>query len=186
MTPTLRGQRAAFLLLALLLALLLPIPATAISPTSGGGRIRVADAPIGNYIVTAVTTPDPLTPGQAQVTVAVGRAGTEERITDAEVAVLVRRPTSEAPPQRYSADHATAGNAFDYGAHIELPTTGLWEFTVVVTGPEGSGEASFAVDVQQALNIGVVIACAVPFILGIIFGGWLLLTRTQGDDGELA
>lgn len=145
----------------------------------GGGKPQLTNEPVGSYLLSVWTNPDPAVVGGVHVTAALAEASTGAAVTDPVVhitAVPVRAAGAGAgAPIAAEATHANAAIPIFYEADMELPAPGDWRFTVAVDGAEGTGTAVFTLSVRPAgpnwlvlglLGVGVVLAAGV---------GWMLL-----------
>lgn len=109
-----------------------------------GGRIRIHEK-AGPFLITLFTTPDPLTTGAADFSVAVERADQSGMVEDAEVTLLLTRPDGLRVVQK--ATHEAATSRFLYAANLALPESGVWQARVNVSQGDQAGECSTSVDV---------------------------------------
>jgi hypothetical protein len=119
-----------------------------------GGRLSLHER-AGPFTVTLFTTPDPLTQGSADFSVAVERPGDlgldQGLVEDAKV-TLILTPLDATRPgsgQRLvlAATHAAASSAFLQAANFTLPAPGLWNITIVVQQGRDLGECAGVIDV---------------------------------------
>ncbi len=112
----------------LLLVLLLLLTGRAFAD---GGRLRFRK-PAGPFTVTLFTTPDPLTRGRADFSVAVERDGSIGLVENAHV-TFVLTPQSD-PTHRLilHASRSQATSRFLQAANFSLPSPGLWSIAVFV------------------------------------------------------
>jgi hypothetical protein len=121
-----------------------------------GGRLRLRE-PAGPFIVTLFTTPDPLTEGRADFSVAVERSGDQGLnrglVQDAKV-TLVLSPQDRATAASsgdetlvLTASHAAATSAFLQAANFTVPRAGVWKIKILVQQGTDSGECSGVIDV---------------------------------------
>jgi hypothetical protein len=134
---------------ALVLACRPPSPALA-----NGGTLRLANVPMGAYLVSVFTDPTPVRPDSLDVSVLVvmrglggGGEGLDVRLRTRHLEGL--RPEEERPATREQADDPRY-----YAAKFGLGAEGPWEIQVTVRGPEGSGEASFEVRARDRGLLG--------------------------------
>jgi hypothetical protein len=119
-----------------------------------GGRLSLHER-AGPFTVTLFTTPDPLTQGSADFSVAVERPGDQSQnqglVEDAKVTLILTPldATHSGSAQRLvlAATHAAASSAFLQAANFTLPAPGLWKVTVVVEQGRDLGECSGIIDV---------------------------------------
>lgn len=114
-----------------------------------GGRVRFRqDA--GPFIVTLFTTPDPLTQGHADFSVAVERDGQPGLVEDAQVEFILSPMGGHGKPLVLRASHAAATSKWLQAANFSLPAQGLWRVTVVVRRGSEMGQCSGVVRVGAA------------------------------------
>jgi hypothetical protein len=151
--------------------ILLALLAAAPLALADGGRLRFRQA-AGPFVVTLFTTPDPLSAGPADFSVAVERAGTEGIVQDADVTLLLT-PLDGGDRVVLHASHAAATSRFLEAANFTLPRAGQWRVTVVVQQGSDVGKCSGAFDVAPAglvtnqigWNVVLVLAAVVLFLL---------------------
>jgi hypothetical protein len=122
----------------LLLILLLVLTGRAFAD---GGRLRFRK-PAGPFTVTLFTTPDPLTKGRADFSVAVERANSTGLVENAQVTFLLTNENN--PSQRITlhASRSQATSRFLQAANFTLPAAGLWNIRVLVKDGNQTGECS--------------------------------------------
>lgn len=120
----------------LLLILLLILTSRAFAD---GGRLRFRK-PAGPFIVTLFTTPDPLSKGRADFSVAIERPDTTGLIENADV-TFVLTPQSD-PEHRIvlHATHSQATSRFLDAANFTLPSAGIWRIQVIVWDGDQAGQ----------------------------------------------
>ena len=127
----------------LVLAVLIGVQAA----RADGGRLRFRQ-PAGPFIVTLFTTPDPLTQGRADFSVAVERAGQPGLVENADVQLILTPATGR--PIVLHASHAAATSKWLQAANFSLPARGLWRVTVMVRSGVQRGQCSGTVSVGAA------------------------------------
>ena len=143
-----QGSLALWLLLGLLFTLP-PSPLLA----HGGGTPQLTAAPAGPYWLFAWTTPEPWRVGDVHTTVAVTQQDAEGRdtpISGAQVTVIYAPTDGASQPLRVTAAEGSGAQAGFYEADATLPAAGVWQVTILVSGPAGSGETGFAYSVLPA------------------------------------
>jgi hypothetical protein len=155
-----------YLLLPLLL-LALAVPAV---QAHGGGTPKLVTEPAGPYLVSAWAAPDPPRTDELHITIAVSEmmedASAGPPVLDATVDVeLVAQDGSGATVQSQATTEAAANKLY-YETDMELPHEGPWQARITVSGPQGSGQSAFDLEVLPpgAMNwtlIGVLGAAAV-------------------------
>ena len=162
--------------LALIITFLLP-PALLLAD---GGTLRVANAPMGAYRVSVYTDPTPIPPDSIDVSILATFEGGRGVAMGLEIMVEGRRLDGSGQPASHPATRDQADDPRYYAAKFALGSVGDWEVRVSIRGPEGEGEVSFQVAVQEAGLLGN------PFlILGLallpllLVGWWLRGSRDQ-------
>lgn len=126
-------------LYAVLLIALFPLCAR--TARADGGRLRFRE-PAGPFVVTLFTTPDPLTKGRADFSVAVQRAGESRLVEDADVTFILTPVKGHGTRLVLHASHAAATSKWLQAANFSLPAGGLWKVTVRVRRGLQAGECS--------------------------------------------
>jgi hypothetical protein len=119
------------------------------SARADGGRLRFRK-PAGPFIVTLFTTPDPLTHGPADFSVAVERVGQPGLVEDANVQLILTPASGQGQPLVLRATHAAATSKWLQAANFRLPARGAWNVTVLVRRGNQAGQCSGAVSVGAA------------------------------------
>ena len=144
----------------------------------GGGTPQLTNEPVGSYLISAWTNPNPALVGDVHVTAALAEASTGAAVTDPVVHITAAPVNAAGAPIAAEATHDDAEIPIFYEADLELPTPGDWRFTVAV---EGAGTAAFTLSVRPAgpnwLLLGLV-GVGVVLVAGV---GWMLLRRGGGD-----
>ena len=110
-----------------------------------GGRLR-AHENAGDFRVAVFTAPEPLTAGEADVSVLVQQRATDEPVLDADVMLSLEGPgrvASVVPAVRHSR------NRLFYGATVKLGP-GKWTATIRVRRGSVAGEVRAAFQVEDA------------------------------------
>lgn len=110
-----------------------------------GGRFRFRE-PAGPFIVTLFTSPDPLTMGRADFSVALERANTPGLLQDANI-TLVLTPSGRGRPLVLHASHSAATSKWLQAANFSFPAQGRWMVAVVVRSGQEFGQCSGEVQV---------------------------------------
>jgi hypothetical protein len=189
--PRSRGPAASALLLALGAASVvaaLVLHAVAPSPAlANGGTLRLANVPMGAYLVSVFTDPTPVRPDSLDVSVLIVSAASGAVIEGLDVRLRTRhleglRPEEERPATREQADDPRY-----YAAKFGLGAEGPWEIQVAVRGPEGSGEASFQVRARDRGLLGnplvLILLALLPLIL---VGAWIARQPAEASAGAKA
>jgi hypothetical protein len=153
-----------------------------------GGTLRVANVPMGAYRINVFTDPTPIPPDSIDVSVLAtyerGRGvamGLEILVT----AVMLDGPGG---PVEQTATRDQADDPRYYAAKFALGRVGRWAITVRVAGPEGEGEVSFEVGVQEPglMDNPYLILVLALFPL-LLVGFWLRKSKEPpGQNSALA
>jgi hypothetical protein len=114
-----------------------------------GGRVRLHQK-AGPFTVTLFTTPDPLTAGAADFSVAVERDGVPGLIENAAITLVLTPVGRPGQPLVLHASHAAATNRLLQAANFNLPSAGVWRVDVVVQQASGTGRCSTNIQVHPA------------------------------------
>ena len=137
-----------------------------------GGRIRLHEQ-AGPFVVTLFTTPDPLSEGPADFSVAVERQGAVGLVQDADITLVLTQQDSASDERMVlTATHQAATSRFLQAANFTLPHAGVWRVKVIVSQGSDVGECSGLVDVQPTTTLGNQTfwqIVAVPFAVMIFF-----------------
>lgn len=147
----------------LLGALLFTFSAT-IAYAHGGGAPKLTNAVAGPYRVFVWTQPEPWRPGPVHISTAVTLPPPEDEtvdegvtnnaldtpVTDAVVQVTLTPADDPGGSLVVQASPQKQLGSLYYEADATLPTPGDWRVAVDVSGPEGSGSASFVTEVLPA------------------------------------
>jgi len=114
-----------------------------------GGRLRFRK-PAGPFIITLFTTPDPLTAGQADFSVAVERSDAPGLVENAHVDFILTPAQGHGGQLVLHASHAAATSKWLQAASVSLPTRGVWRIMVVARSNQQVGECSGEVLVEGA------------------------------------
>lgn len=131
----------------LLLALVLL--AAAQFAQADGGRLRLHEN-AGPFVVTLFTTPDPLTAGPADFSVAVERGATQGLVQDADVTLILTPAGDSSGRMVLTTSHAAATSRFLQAANFSLPHAGPWLVTVIVHQGNDTGRCSGSFTVEPA------------------------------------
>lgn len=146
-----------------LLVLTHPGPAYA----NGGTTVLVDQA--GPYSLTITASPYPFQVGVIHdISALIGRQTDQQLVLDAEVVMIVTPIDQAGEPQTFSATHDNATNKLYYAANVVFPTTGRWQITVQVDGPDGSGATSFEEQVEEKSSRGALMWSIIGIAAGVI------------------
>jgi len=129
----------------LLLILLLILTGRAFAD---GGRLQFRQ-PAGPFTVTLFTTPDPLTKGRADFSVAVERADSTGLVENAQVTFLLTNQNNPAQHITLHASRSQATSRFLQAANFTLPSAGLWSIQILVKDGKQTGECSGQLRVRK-------------------------------------
>lgn len=128
----------------------------------GGGTPRLTNAPAGPYRVYAWSDPEPWRVGEVHLSLAVTEPATaaddrpgaqlEIPVTAADITVLLT-PVDGGAPIRLVAERQPFLNNFYFEVDTQLPAAGLWDVTIQVDGPAGSGSTGFRLEAQPPLTL---------------------------------
>lgn len=175
-------------LLAASVAVLIVLGVFAVSVDAhGGGTPRLSDVEAGPYRLFVWTQPEPWRVGEAHVTVAVtlptedaaaAASGEElaQPVVDATVNIEFASPADVGVLQVEASAPTSAGSP-TYEADTELAAAGAWQVTVSVMGQDGSGSASFVVDVLPARVVNWPLLIGGAAALVAIVGGMGMWSR---------
>jgi len=145
----------------------------------------VARAPAGPYLVSVWTQPDPPRVGQIDVSVAVMASATGEAILDARAAIRADARDAVMSTPAKTLDRGGGGNRLLYRALVDAPAAGRWAMPISVTGPLGSGETAFEIDVRRGLPIAwLLMAGGITLTLAAL--AWRRLSRGAGPANVVA
>ena len=139
-----------------------------------GGTLRVANVPMGAYRVNVYTAPTPIRPDSIDVSLLVTFERGRGVALGLDILIVARRVDGAGEPLRQPATREAADDPRFYAAKFALGSEGEWEMTVRVEGPEGEGEVTFQVSVQEAgplSNPWVILLLA--FLPLVLVGWWL-------------
>lgn len=157
------------LLLLTLLAALLPAPAWAEGPLSGGTRVYIDRVPAGPFAISSFAAPNPpVTTDNIWITVQV--RDDVKAVTDARVWITVTPrqtdpPSTSLEPQRKEATHDLAASDLDYTAFLPVPASGSYEVLVEMEHSRGSGQVRYDVTVSEPLTNYILFFMGIPFAL---------------------
>lgn len=133
-----------FILFCLLFLLLLPLRAAL---AHGGGELRVANAPVGSYLVSIWTNPPQARAGQPiHTTVGVAWANDGSPALDVEVLLTLTDSEGEMVAVAEATTEQSINRLF-YEADMADVPVGEYVLTVVVNGRSGNGDLAFPLSV---------------------------------------
>lgn len=147
--PSRSRQRARILALLCLLpaAFLLFPPAEPVD--ANGGTLRVANEPVGDYLVSVFTDPTPVRTDSIDVSALVLMSDEPGLAEGIRVQIQTRGLEGQGDPVRLEATREQADDPRYHAAKFGLGAPGLWEIDVAVDGPRGSGSVSFEITARE-------------------------------------
>jgi hypothetical protein len=148
-----------FFILVCLLVLSVPIV-----KAHGGGTPQLTNTEVGPYWISVWTQPDPPQVGELHLTAALAKPGTINAslkeagppILNALIEVQLRPWDRPGEIISVVASHENAANKLFYEADLDVPHSGRWEATLLVSGPDGgSGRVSFELEVVEGSTINM-------------------------------
>jgi len=155
---------------------------------ANGGTILLVEE-VGPYELTVTASPYPLQVGTNDVNALVERLSDQRLVLNAQVQMIVEPLDQSGNPQIFLATHDTATNKLYYHANIIFPTSGQWNLTIKVDGPEDSIITTYKAQVtsRQSVNfLRYVSLVGLPLIL-IAFLFFVLSRRARelfNDNSE--
>lgn len=123
--------------------------ATAAPAKGDGGTLRAANVPVGAYRVSVFTAPTPIPPDSLDVSI-LATAGRGRGIAEGlRILVTARRTDGSGAPVLHEATREQAEDPRFYAAKFALGAPGEWDLRIEIQGPEGEGEITFRVKVQE-------------------------------------
>jgi hypothetical protein len=113
-----------------------------------GGRLRFRQR-AGPFVVTLFTSPNPLTKGRADFSVAVERAGVQGLVQDANVQLILMPAEGQGRKLVLHASHEAATSKWLQAVNFLIPARGLWRVTVMVRRGHEAGQCSGEVRVHS-------------------------------------
>jgi hypothetical protein len=164
-----------------LLVILMPAAGPAARPAvaHGGGAPQLTNEPVGPYLLSLWSDPDPAVVGALHLTLAVADAASGAPVTAAEVTVTARNGATRLTAP---ASHEGALVPEFYEVDFDLPAAGEWQFDINISGEAGSGQAGFALTAAAGATNWLLIALVG---LGGAAAGWVgwLLWRGKKQRG---
>ena len=151
-----------------------------------GGTLRVANVPMGAYRVNVFTDPTPITPDSIDVSILATFERGRGVARGLEIEVECRRVDGEGAPIRRLATREQATDPRYYSAKFSPGSVGEWEVRVRIEGPEGEGEVSFRVRVQEPGPLSNPYLILLAAFLPLVLVGWWLKRGSGGAPVELS
>jgi hypothetical protein len=101
-------------------------------------------------MVTLFTTPDPLTEGHADFSVAVERAGKSGLVENAHVDLILTSASGHRRKIVLHASHAAATSKWLQAANFSFPAPGLWRIVIIIQQGHQTGQCSGEVQVEPS------------------------------------
>ncbi len=173
---TVYRRSLSFFILLCLLVLSVPIV-----KAHGGGTPQLTNTEVGPYWISVWTQPDPPQVGELHLTAALAEPGVlSASLKEAGPPILnalieVQLRSLDRPGEIISAiaSHESAVNKLFYEADLDVPHSGRWEATLLVSGPDGgSGTVSFELEVVEGSTINMswlLIGALVVFLAAVIW-----------------
>jgi hypothetical protein len=155
----------------LLTSLLITLPGDL---EADGGTLRVSNVPMGAYRVNVFTDPTPIPPDTLDISVLVTFERGRGVATGLEIEVEGRRLDGSGHTIRHPATRDQAEDPRYYAAKFALGSVGEWEISVRLEGPEGQGETSFRVTVQEPGFLNNPFLILFLGLLPLVLVGWWL------------
>lgn len=150
------------------------------APLAGnGGTLRLANVPMGEYLVSVFTDPTPVRPDSMDVSVLVLRAGMDGVADDVRVTVHTRHLAGHGPGQTLAATREQADDPRYYAAKFAPGAEGRWEVTVDVEGIGGSGSASFEVTAREPGPLRGPLALTLLALLPLVAAAWWIFREGE-------
>lgn len=147
-----------------------------------GGTLRVANVTMGSYRISIFTDPTPVTPDSLDVSILATFERGRGIAPGLEIEVMARLLDGPGRELRYPATRDQAEDPRYYAAKFSPGEVGEWEILVRIEGPEGRGEASFRVRVQNPGpfdNPYLILGLA---LLPLALVGWWLRSSASGEE----
>lgn len=137
----------------------------------GGGAPQLTNEPVGPYLLSVWSDPDPAVVGALHLTLALADATSGAPITAAEVTVTARNgATTLAAP----ASHEGALVPEFYEVDFDLPAAGEWQFDINIMAEAGAGQAGFALTAAAGATNWLLIVLGGLGGVAAAWVGWLL------------
>jgi hypothetical protein len=163
-----------------------PVSGLMVGPTealANGGTLRLANVPMGAYLVSVFTDPTPVRPDSLDVSVLVVNRTGGEVVEGLDVRVRTRHLAGAVADDERAATREQADDPRYYAAKFGLGAEGAWEIRVLVEGPEGAGDAGFEVTARDPGLLGnplvLILLALLPLLL---VGGWIVLQSNDAAE----
>lgn len=147
----------------------------------GGGTPQLTSEPVGPYLLSAWTNPNPATVGVVHLTAALADASTGAAVADPMVQVSAVPSSGDGAAVAAEATHDGAEIPVFYEADLHLPSPGDWRLTVAVDGAQGEGTATFTLPVRPAGPNRLLLGLAGVGVVVVAGVGWMRLRRKDGQ-----
>jgi hypothetical protein len=150
---------------------------------ANGGTLRLANVPMGAYLVSVFTDPTPVRPDSLDVSVLVVNRAGGEVVEGLDVRVRTRHLAGAVAEDERAATREQADDPRYYAAKFGLGAEGAWEIRVLVEGPEGAGDAGFEVTARDRGLLGNPLVLVILALLPLaLVGGWIVLQSNDATD----
>jgi hypothetical protein len=147
-----------------------------------GGTLRIANALMGAYRINVFTDPTPIPPDSIDVSVLATYERGRGVAEGLEIQVSAEKLDGSGTRVEHPATRDQADDPRYYAAKFALGDIGRWGITVGVVGPEGEGEVSFEVKVQEPGLLDNPYLILFLALLPLVVVGWWL--RKSGEPPE--
>lgn len=153
---------------------------TAPAARAHGGKLQVARATAGPYLVSVWTWPHPARVGRLDVTVAVMHPATGEAVSGVKIQVAAAPTAGAATPVRATLE-AGSWAALPH-ADLDVGTVGIWRVAVIADGPAGPGQVAFDLAVEPPRAVAPWFVAAGGIVLAALL--WRGLRRGRERRGQ--
>lgn len=147
---------------------------------ANGGTLRLANVPMGAYLVSVFTDPTPVRPDSLDVSILVVNRTGGEVVEGLDVRVRTRHLDGVVPDDERPATREQADDPRYYAAKFGLGAEGVWEIRVVLEGPEGQGDAGFEVTAREPGILGNPLVLMILALLPLLLVGVWIVFQSAG------
>lgn len=147
----------------------------------GGGAPRLVNVPVGAFVMSAWTNPDPLRVGVVHITVSLAETAALEGDNQpgatalGQAIALTIVPMDGGAPITTAVTHEQATNKLFYEADVTIPSAGSWVFALVVNG---SAEQHFTAEVLPGRSSVALLGLAAA--VGVVLTAVWLWRQSRG------